>query len=290
MHSPHSFLYNTGGGTCNINYNFYCLNPSSIIANANPNYYFIPAFEDDYCPIKLNENKNITLTLGLTNGVDKIDFNDWDKLLTPGLNATITTVNENGEYINITTLLKDYYTFNFNYTSQKAIYTIYANILNYNNTAIVDIGKEFPEMTITYNNITYNDGNNITFHVKVTGNLTVQPTGNITFTYNNQKILLNLTDGECNYTITEKLKPANYTMRIDYNGDVYDSDFEIAKEQWRSGMGKLATLDSQEPEVKREIEESLKRVDLTPERMLEIMDEYLKASDPNNDYMYFSFF
>ena len=42
-------------------------------------------------------------------------------------------------------------------------------------------------------------------------------------------------------------------------------------------MGKLATLDSQEPEVKREIEESLKRVVLTPERMLEIMDEYLKA-------------
>lgn len=79
-------------------------------------------------------------------------------------------------------------------------------------------------------------------------------------------------------------------LEIDYNGDVYDSDFEIAKEQWRSGMGKLATLDSQELEVKREIEESLKRVELTPERMLEIMDEYLKASDPNNDYMYFSFF
>ena len=249
VHSPHSFLYNTGGGTCNINYNFYCLNPSSIIANANPNYYFIPAFEDDYCPIKLNENKNITLTLGLTNGVDKIDFNDWDKLLTPGLNATITTVNENGEYINITTLLKDYYTFNFNYTSQKAIYTIYANILNYNNTAIVDIGKEFPEMTITCNNITYNDGNNITFHVKVTGNLTVQPTGNITFTYNNQKILLNLTDGECNYTITEKLKPANYTMRIDYNGD--NEYFRIIKQYCPFTVHKIRTnVTLSAPEIK----------------------------------------
>ena len=249
VHSPHSFLYNTGKGTCNINYNFYCLNPSSIIANTNPNYYFIPAFEDEYYPIKLNENKNITLTLGLTNGVDKIDFNDWDKLLTPGLNATITTINENGEYINITTLLKDKYTFNFNYTNNKTSYIIYANILNYKNTAIVDTGKEFPEMTITYNNITYNDGNNITFHIKVTGNLTVQPTGNITFTYNNKKITLNLTNGECNYTITEKLKPANYTMRIDYNGD--DEYFKIIKQYCPFTVHKIPTnITLVAPEIK----------------------------------------
>ena len=249
IHSPHSFLYNTGSGICNINYNFYCLNPSSIIANANPNYYFIPAFEDEYYPIKLNENKNITLTLGLTNGVDKIDFNDWDKLLTPGLDATITTINENGEYINITTLLKDKYTFNFNYTNNKTSYIIYANILNYKNTAIVDTGKEFPEMTVTYNNITYNDGNNITFHVKVTGNLTVQPTGNITFTYNNQKIILNLTNGECNYTITEKLKPANYTMRIDYNGD--EEYFRIIKQFYPFTVNKISTnITLVAPEIK----------------------------------------
>ena len=249
VHSPYSFLYNTGKGTCNINYNFYCLNPSSIIANANPNYYFIPAFEDEYYPIKLNENKNITLTLGLTNGVDKIDFNDWDKLLTPGLNATITTINENGEYINITTLLKDKYTFNFNYTNNKTSYIIYANILNYKNTAIVDTGKEFPEMTITYNNITYNDGNNITFHIKVTGNLTVQPTGNITFTYNNKKITLNITNGECNYTITEKLKPANYTMRIDYNGD--DEYFKIIKQYCPFTVHKIRTnVTLSAPEIK----------------------------------------
>ena len=231
-HSPHSFLFNTGQGTCNINYNFYCLNPNSIIQNANPNYYFIPAFEDDYYPIKLNEDKNITLTLGLTNGIDKIDFNDWDKLLTPGLNATITTLNENGEYINITTLLKDKYTFNFNYTYVKAIYTIYSNILNYKNTAIVDVGKEFTNMTVTYNNITYNDGSNITFHVKLDN-----ATGNVTFTYNGKRTTVNLTDGECNYTITETLKPANYTMRIDYNGD--DDYFRIIKQYYQFSVYKI---------------------------------------------------
>ena len=240
-----SFLHNVGSAT--LNYNFYCLTPSTTMQNAEPNYYFIPAFEDDYYPISLNENTNITLTLGLTNGIDKIDFNDWDKLLTPGLNATITTINENGEYINFTTLLKDKYTFNFNYTNTKAIYTIYANILNYNNTAIVDIGKEFPEMTVTYNNITYNDGNKITFHVKVTGNTT--PTGNVTFTYNNKKITLNLTDGKCNYTITETLKPDNYTMRIDYNGD--DDYFRIIKQYCPFTVHKIRTnVTLSAPEIK----------------------------------------
>ncbi|MDO5815839.1 MAG: Ig-like domain-containing protein, partial [Methanobrevibacter sp.] len=217
VHSPHSFLYNTGKGTCNINYNFYCLNPDSIIQNANYNYYFIPSFEDDYYPIKLNQTKNITLTLALTNGSDTIEFNDWDKLLTPGLNAIITTINDKGEYINITASLKDYYTFNFNYTSQKAIYPIHANILNYENTAIVDIGKEFANMTVNYTNITYKNGT-VTFHINMNGTITM-PTGNITITFNNQKTILNLTNGTCNYTVDPKLIPGNYSVKIEYDGD-----------------------------------------------------------------------
>ena len=38
------------------------------------------------------------------------------------------------------------------------------------------------------------------------------------------------------------------------------------------------------------IEEALRRVSLTPGRMLEIMTEYLNASDPSNNYLNFSFF
>lgn len=79
-------------------------------------------------------------------------------------------------------------------------------------------------------------------------------------------------------------------LEIDYTGEVYEHDFEVGKEQWRTGMGKLATLNAQEPKAKREIEESLKRVELTPERMLEIMEEYLNAADPDNNYLNFSFF
>ena len=235
-HNPTSFLYNTGGGTCNINYNFYCLSPSSIIRNANPNYYFIPTFEDDYYPIKLNQNTNITLKLILTNGINEIEFNDWDMLLNPGLNTTITTINENGEYYNITVLLKDKITFNFNYTSITNEYPIYANILNYKTNALVDVGKEFANMTVTYNNITYNDGNNITFHINITGNNNT-PTGKIILTFNNQKYIVNLTDGECNFTIPEKLKPANYTIRIEYNGS--NEYFKILKQHYKFTVHKI---------------------------------------------------
>ena len=232
--SPHGFLYNTGTST--INSTFYCLNPNSIIKNANPNYYFIPAFEEEYYPIKFNENTNITLTLGLTNGTDSIEFNDWDKLLTPGLNTTITTVNENGEYINITTLLKDKITFNFNYTQIKAEYIISANILNYKNTALVDIGKEFANMTVNYHNITYKQ-ENMTFHMKITANTT--PTGNITLTLNNQKYNVNLTDGECDFTLPSDFKPGNYTIKIEYNGD--SEYFKILKKYYNFTIFKIPT-------------------------------------------------
>ena len=246
-HDPCSLLYNTMDGVCNINYNFYCLNPSSVIIHANPNYYFVPYF-DEYVPIKLNETRNITLSLGLTNGVDYMVFNDWDKLLTPGLNATITTIDENGEYKNITTLLKDKYTFSFNYTHVKGEYVIYSNILNFKSSALVDVGKEFAEMDVCYNNITYNDGN-ITFHVKINGNLTMQPTGNITLRYNNKKVILGLKDSECSFTIPDVLKPNNYTMWMDYGGD--GEYFKILKRCFVFSVYKIPTnISVVAPEVK----------------------------------------
>ncbi len=217
--------------------------PNDIIFNADggksENYYFLPTFEKEYYTIKYNQTENITIKLALTNGDEIINFDDWDNLLIPlDLNMTITTVNDKGEYVNITTLINNEYTFPFTYTQNKATYLISADILNFKTTAIVDTAKEFSEMSVTYNNITYNDGK-ITFHVKVTGNHTVQPTGNVTFTYNNQKITLNLTDGECNYTITETLKPNNYTMRIDYNGD--EEYFKILKHDYNFTVYKIKT-------------------------------------------------
>ena len=247
VHSPSSFLYHAGG-TSYINYNFYCLNPNDIIKNANPNYYFTPGFDDDYYPIKINQSKNIELTLKLTNGVDTIEFNDWDKLLQPGLNTTITTIDENGAYINITTLLKDKIILNFNYTKIKGEYDICANILNYTATALVDVGKEFANMTITYNNITYNDGNNITFHISLTGNITT-PTGNIIITFNNKKTTLNLINGTCSYTVDPTLKPGNYTIKIEYDGN--EEYFKIRHNTYPFTIHKISTfVNISAPEIK----------------------------------------
>ena len=247
--APATFLYNDG--TSNVNYNYFTITPDwRIIRNADFNYYFTPSFENDYYPIKLNETKNITLTLGVTNGENTIIFNDWDKLPQKGFNTTINTINENGEYINITTILNDYYTFNFNYTNIKGEYLIYANILNYRTAALIDVGKESAEMLVTYNNnnITYNDGNNITFKIKIAGNLTT-PTGNITLTLNNQKYNVNLTDGECDFTVPSNFKPGNYTIKIEYNGD--SEYFKILKKYYNFTIFKIPTaVNITAPEVK----------------------------------------
>lgn len=223
IYTPVCFLYNYGRATCNMNYNFFCLSPGSVVYNAAVNYYFIPSFSD-YVPVKLNQDVNISLTLDLTNGKDKMDFDDWDKLLIPGLNATITTLDENGEYFNKTIILKDFYTFNFNYTGVKGEYPIYATIMNYRNDAIVDVGKEFAGMDVSYSNIHYLE--NMTFHVKVNGNITT-PSGNIIFTFNKQKYTVNLTGGECDFTIPAVLDPGNYTVKVEYDGD--DEYFKILR-------------------------------------------------------------
>ena len=274
--TPTCFLFNYGG-TCNINYNFFCLSPDKVIHRADVNYYFVPSFEEDYYPIKLNQNANITLTLKLTNGTDNMDFNDWDKLLTLGLNTTITTIDENGEYINITLILKDHYTFNFNYTGIKEGYFIYANILNYKTNAFVEVGKEFANMDVAYSNVTYKE--NMTFHIKVCGNITT-PTGNITFTLNKQKYIVNLSDGECDFTIPSNLTPDNYTIKIEYDGD--DEYFKILKKYYEFTIFKITpTLNVTAPEVKYK-ETGIITITLTPDTARLYGKLYING-DLNND-------
>ena len=238
------FLYNTK--TATLNYNFYCLNPSSIIRNANPNYYFIPSFDDDYYPIEINQNINITLTLSLTNGTDTIQFNDWDKLPNSGLNMSIYMNNKTEKILDA--LLQNNITFKFNNTDTKGEWTLLADFGGYTTNTIVDIGKEFADMTVEYNNITYNDGNNVTFKINVTDNNT-PVSGNITLTFNNQKYQIRLNNGTCNFTMPSDLKPNNYTVKIEYNGN--EDYFKIRNRHYQFTIHKIQTnitLDA--PEVK----------------------------------------
>ena len=244
-HDPLSFLYNIGTST--LNYNFFFLNPNSIIRNAKANNYFIVAFDDDYYPIKFNESRNITLYLNLTDGSKIVDFSDWDKLPEGGLKTTIT-LNINETNYNINTTLTKNATFLFTNTNFKGEYLVNANIEGYIISSIVDLGKEYANMTVNYNNITYNDGNNVTFKINVTGNNTPL-TGNITLELNNQKYTLTLVNGSCNFTAPTDLKPNTYTVKITYEGN--DDYFKIKNQYYSFTIHKIPiniTLDA--PEIK----------------------------------------
>lgn len=66
-------------------------------------------------------------------------------------------------------------------------------------------------------------------------------------------------------------------------GEIWD--FEIAKEDWEKGMERLRI-----DEGNREINRALQSLGKTGGEMLEIMETYLKESDPDFDYLEFSFF
>ncbi len=62
-------------------------------------------------------------------------------------------------------------------------------------------------------------------------------------------------------------------------------DFEISKDDWIEGIRKL----KEEP-TDDELKDAIQALDYSQTEMVEIMEKYLDAADPNNDYLYFSFF
>ena len=217
--NTYGFVYTRSGGKSNINYNYYCSDPhtNNIIFNSECNYYFIPSFEQDYYSLKLNETRDIILYLNLTDGNNVLSFNDWDRLSSFGLPTTITAT-INGTQINRTVILQNNATLNFNYTNIKGEYRLYANIGGWIIFTDIDVGKEYTNMNVNYNNITYNDGNNATFNINVTGDNNT-PTGNISIVFNDKKYLLPLICGTCNFTAPiGDLKPGTYPIKIQYEG------------------------------------------------------------------------
>lgn len=79
-------------------------------------------------------------------------------------------------------------------------------------------------------------------------------------------------------------------LQVEYTNDEYDYDFEVPKEAWYAGMEKLRTIQSLEQEERERIQECLRALNLTPAECHKIFSDYYDASDPDNAYMYFSFF
>ena len=202
-----------------MNNNYYCLNsdPYTIDTNFPVEDYFILTFENEYCAVDLNENKNITLKLKLASGKE---FNNYELL--PNIPVTINTYDKNGNPINITTSLNNgKITIPYNYTSTKGSYIISAEMGGGKCNTTIDVGKANATMNITKNNIYYTQ--NAVFKINITAPTT--PTGNITLKLNNTKYTEKLNEnGNCIFNIS-KPEVGNYTLQIIYEGD--DDYFKI---------------------------------------------------------------
>ena len=79
-------------------------------------------------------------------------------------------------------------------------------------------------------------------------------------------------------------------LQIEYSGEYYDDNFEILKDGWKEGIQILKSFDSLEEGQKEEITEALESLEYDREEVIRIMEEYLKQSDPEFDWLEFSFF
>ena len=211
--TPFTFIFSQGNDEY-IDYNYYCFNtnPFPIDSNVKVNNYFL--FElDEYHAYDINEIENINATLKLANGEE---FSNY-KLL-PEVNVTFTTLNENGDYINVTkTIINGKVSIPYNFTKLKGTYPIFANLGGCIQECIVDVGKEPANMNLKYENITYED--NLTFKIKLHGNYSHQPLGNISLYINNTKYnTTTLNDSYCEFNISN-LDVGEYEYKIVYEGD-----------------------------------------------------------------------
>ena len=79
-------------------------------------------------------------------------------------------------------------------------------------------------------------------------------------------------------------------LDISYNGESWDDDVEVNKEDFRQGLDKLKTYDKLDAGEKTEIDEALSELDEPVEKIIEIMEKLLIVSDQENEYMLLSFF
>lgn len=133
------------------------------------------------------------------------------------MNVTFTTIID-GKEVNITKpLINGTTVLEYNYTSQKGQYKVYANLGGHTEEIILDVGKETSKIDVDFNNnIIY--GEDAIFKIKVSGNYTHIPTGNVTVIINDKKYSINLTNGLANLTVTN-LTPGTYSIKIVYEGD-----------------------------------------------------------------------
>nr|WP_278834846.1 Ig-like domain repeat protein [Methanobrevibacter smithii] len=209
---PYAFLFNEG--TINMDYNYFCTNanPYPKDSNSEIDNYFIFTFKPEYGSLQIGDTIQLKVDLKLANGKLFTDYN-----LLPEMNVTFTTIID-GKEVNITKpLINGTASLDYNYTSQKGQYKVYANLGGHAEEIILDVGKEDSKIDVDLNNnIIY--GEDAIFKINVNGNYTHIPTGNVTVIINDKKYSINLVNGSTNLTVSD-LTPGNYTIKIIYEGD-----------------------------------------------------------------------
>ena len=209
---PYAFLFNEG--TINMDYNYFCTNanPYPKDSNSEIDNYFIFTFKPEYGSLQIGDTIQLKVDLKLANGKLFTDYN-----LLPEMNVTFTTIID-GKEVNITKpLINGTASLDYNYTSQKGQYKVYANLGGHTEEIILDVGKEDSKIDVDLNNnIIY--GEDAIFKINVNGNYTHIPTGNVTVIINDKKYSINLVNGLTNLTVSD-LTPGNYSVKIVYEGD-----------------------------------------------------------------------
>ena len=205
---PFAYAYNYAGHTyMNYNYFDYNANPYKIFTNFDVNQFFILDLEPEYSAINIGERTNITATLKLDNGKYYKNYE-----LLPDIYVTFKVNDQN-----ITKkLVNGKATVEFNQSSVKGSYKASVILGNCSVSTDIDVGKNYTQIDVMAQDIYY--GDNATFYMNVTGNLTRQPTGKISVIIDEKVHTTNIKNGKASLTISG-LKPKTYNVKVRYEGD-----------------------------------------------------------------------
>lgn len=80
------------------------------------------------------------------------------------------------------------------------------------------------------------------------------------------------------------------SLDISYNGESWDDDVEVYRDDLKQGLKKLKYYDTLDAGEKAEIDKALRELGEPVEGIIEIMERILNESDQENEYMLLSFF
>ncbi|WP_223166073.1 Ig-like domain repeat protein [Methanobrevibacter millerae] len=206
------FIINEAGET-DISYNYFDTNedPYNHFSTAPVGHYFVFDVEQEYYPLQIGEKVNITTTLKLDNGKY---YENYDLL--PNMTVEFTITGNNEKQIIYVPLINGKASIEFNKTQEKGLYNIAARLGYCIKEVEIDIGKNYSQMDVKAEEITYPD--DATFYMTVTGNLTHQPTGKISVIIDGTKYTTNIKNTKAELTIPG-LIPETYDLIIRYEGD-----------------------------------------------------------------------